>query len=396
MSDEVTVTVPFNPIPNPPPIVKWILTPSGVQSGLVTIDYILEDLNPSDDGNLSVEVLFSLDGFTFRPAAMGPGGDPLINLNNNTMYSFVWDSAQNLSMVENDTVYIMIVPFDRAGPGTPDQTNKFTVDNKPPDLVSGPFVTVGDKTATIEWTVSEPSDAEVEYGVNPSLANSQTNNSGTTFQSVTLTGLTPGRNYTYQVHSTDPYGNQFQHSVLTFETPIIIQLYEGWNMISLAPNPINTEVTFQLSSISGQYDAVQIYDSTDVNDPWKHYNPGKGMGNDLIELYPDYGIWIKMKNDAVFTVNHNIPGSGDPTLPINIMYGWNFVGYPSVITRTVDQGLSSIVWDEVQMYDAATDTWYFNDGPGGDTDTLTDMETGRGYWVHCPIQAGGTLTIPYI
>jgi hypothetical protein len=395
MSQEVTVEVPFNPVPNPPPIVSWITTPSGIQSNYITVNYKIEDPNPNDDGNLSIEVYYSTDGVGWIPATTGPGSDPLINLMNNTIYSFIMDSYLDIKNEHITTVYIKIIPFDRGGPGTPNQTGNFTVDNKFPTFLTEPVVTVTNNVATIEWTVDEPSNAKVQYGIG-SPGPEKLNNSGTTIQSVTLTGLLPGRNYSYIASSTDLYGNIYNDVVRKFATPIYIQLYEGWNMISLAQYYINPEIDFQLSSIAGQYDAVQIYDSNDSDDPWKHYVPGKIIGNDLTYLYPDSGIWIKMKNDAILEVNHHIPQSGDPAYIIDIEFGWNFVGYPSVTTRTVTQALSSIVWDMVQMYDAATDTWYFNDGPGGDTDTMTQMELGRGYWIHCPLETGGIWSLSYI
>jgi hypothetical protein len=400
MSKEITVIVPINPIPNPPPIVSWLPTPSSVQSGLIPLEFRLEDPNPSDDGNLSILVEFSIDGTSWNPATSGPGSD-FENLFNNTLYYFIWDSSNitDLFNIYSSTVYIRITPYDRGGPGPSSQTGTFTVDNEAPFLLTIPTVIATDTTAIINWTVHENANASVWWGLNPDLTDETTGSTDSTSQSVTLTNLNPGRNYTYVVNSTDLYGNVFSSLgkfTFTFETQIRIQLYEGWNMISLAPNPINSDVEFQLSSISGQFDAVQIYDSTDPDDPWKHYVPGKLMGNDLTDLYPDYGIWIKMKNDAVLIVNHNIPPSGDPPLVMAIEYGWNFVGYPSVTTQSVSQALSGFVWDEVQMYDAATDAWYFNDGPGGDVDTLAQMELGRGYWIHCPIQAGGIWSLSYI
>lgn len=402
MSKEVTVIVPFNPIPNSPPVVSWLYTPVGMQSGPVSIEYILEDLNPGDDGNLSVKVYYSLDGLGWRLAAQVPGGDPSSELMNDTLYSFVWDSSLDLPDTYNETVYIMIIPYDRAGSGTSDQTGNFTVDNLKPKFLSGPFVDVTNTTAIINWTVHEPADASVWWGVwvNGSVSDLTTEtygSTGSTSQSVTINNLQSGRRYSFIINSTDSGGNSGSsypgNSPYTFETSILIQLYTGWNMISLAPNPINSNIDFQLSSISGQYDAVQIYDSLDPDDPWKHYVPGKLMGNDLTDLFPYSGIWIKMKNNAVLRVNHVIPPNSQPDYVIGLIFGWNFVGYPSVVTRSVDVALAGVAYDMVQTYDAYSGKWFSYNGISGD---LTVMELGRGYWIHCMPPAGDIWEIPYI
>jgi hypothetical protein len=402
MSKEVTVIVPINPIPNSLPFVSWLSTPSDLQSGPVTIEYILEDSDSGDDGNLSVQVYYSVDGIGWKNATLKAGGDPTNKLKINTLYSFVWDSSSDLPDIYNETVFMMIMPYDRVGPGTSNQTGNFTLDNIKPKILSGPFVDVTNTTAIINWTVHEPANASLWWGnwINGSVWDLTTEtfgSTGSTSQSVTINNLQSGRMYTFVINSTDPGGNTGSSYPLnnpyTFETSILIQLYAGWNMISLAPNILLSDVEFQLISISGQYEAVQIYDSTDSDDPWKHYVPGKLMGNDLTELHPDSGIWIKMKNDAVLRVNHMVPPNGQPDYEIGLAYGWNFVGYPSVVTRSVDVALAGVVYDMVQTYDAGSGKWYSYDGNSGD---LTVMELGRGYWIHCMAPAGDVWSVSYI
>jgi hypothetical protein len=388
MSKEIFVNVPFNPAPNTPPIISWLPTPSGVQSKLITIDYKPEDPNPADDGNLSIFVEFSTDGSSWSPATSGPGSE-FEYLSNNTLYQFIWDSSNvnDLANIYNTTVYIRITPYDRAGPGTPGQTGSFTVDNEPPLLLSMPFLIVTNSTADISWTVHEPADAFVWYGFDPDLTDETSGSTGSTSQSVSLSGLDPGRNYAYVINSTDSVGNKFSSYgkfSFNFATQINIQLYVGWNMISLAPNPFDTSVATQLSSISGQYSEVQIYDSSDPNDPWKHYIPGKPFGNDLTDIGPEDGVWIKMKNDSVLTVNHKVPHPDSPPMTIGLKYGWNLVGYPSAVTRAVDDVLDGVSYDMVQTYDAASNKWYSYDGSSGD---LEVMELGRGYWIHATAES---------
>jgi hypothetical protein len=359
---------------------------------------MLEDPDPYDDGNLSIEVFFSTDPINqgWRPATQA-GGDATTRLWVNTSYIFIWDSAcsGNLENIYNTTVYIKIVPSDRIGNGIPNQTGNFTVDNKAPVLLTGPVVTLTNTTALIEWTVDKPANASVWYGGSGSggdggiLTDETTGSTGSTSQSVQLTDLLPGRNYMFVINSTDQYGNRFSSTGYSFETEIHIQLYKGWNMISIPPYLLDISVDDVLASIAGKYDAVQAYYPNDpTGDPWKHYRPGKPFGNDLLWLDQVHGLWIHMKNDAVL-----IPDHEDPTLdplfsgtPVVLEAGWNFVGYPSVQTRLIDDALidafrNPLTYDIVQTYDAITGQWLSYDGSSG---SLTKMEMGRGYWIHCP------------
>jgi hypothetical protein len=401
MSKRVNVTVPFNPIPNTLPYVSYISTPFGLQSGLITIKYMLEDINQGDNGNLSVKVYWSLTGLPndWSNAAADNSSDPISKLFNNTLYTFIWNSKElrNIPNIYNTTVYIMILPYDRAGPGTPSQTGNFTVDNKAPEVISGPVVTVTDTTALIEWTVNEPANASVGYGLYvdgrlSDITDEKAGSNGTTFQSVQLTGLQPGRNYTFVINSTDIIGNTGSSRVYTFETEIHIQLYKGWNMISIPPITPDPNLGMQpsvrniLISIAGQYDAVQAYSASDsFNDPWKHYRPGKPYGNDLTVITEIMGLWIHMKTDVILILGHKDPTTNsffNGTLVL-LELGWNFVSYPSVKTRPIDDALEDVPYDMVQTYDAFTHQWLSYDPGGYSTDTLTQMEMGRGYWIHC-------------
>jgi hypothetical protein len=381
MSMEVTITVPFSATPNIPPSVSWLPDPIGIQSGDILIEYMLSDPNPQDNGNLSIEVFYSLDGDKWWAATQGAGGDPLVSLLNNTLYYYSWDSRADIGDILNTTVYIQIVPSDKGGQGTADNNGPFTVDNKPPVLLSLPSVSTTDTMATIDWLVDEDAYAGAWYGLDGVLTDETTNVSSSTAQSVTLTGLMPGRNYTFAINSTDLYGNEVSSYPVTyyFHTKVYIQLYEGWNMISIPPEIQNVDLTTVLSSISGEYDSVQWYFANDPGDYWKHYKVGKPFGNDLSEILSQKGIWIHMLNDAVLMPDLNMPTPGYSTMT-PLIPGWNFVGYPSATNTPIDTALFGVPYDMVQTYDANTGQWLSYDGGSG---TITEMEMGRGYWIHC-------------
>jgi hypothetical protein len=402
LSQQVPVIVPFNPVPNSLPKVIYIETPSGVQTGDVSIDYILEDINEGENGSLMIEVYWSLTGIPgdWNPATIASGSDPIVSLFNNTLYTYIWDSTADLPDWYNTTVFLQIIPYDTFTNGTPVQTGMFTLDNKKPDFLTLPTVTVTDTTALIEWTVDEDAYATVWYGFNITDSSADctdevTNPVASTSQSVSLTGLSPGRNYIFIINSTDPEGNKRSsinepppNEKFFFETEVHIQLYKGWNMISflpVTPDPftgLQPWVGAVLSNILGNVLAVQAYDPLDTADPWKHNVTGKTFGNDLEFIFPHQGLWVLMKNDDELILDQLVP----PVDNLEYMLlsgGWNFVGYPSATTRTVDNAMmdefdNPISYNLVKTYDAFTDTWLTWDGNSG---SLANMEMGRGYWV---------------
>ncbi|MHC4660875.1 MAG: hypothetical protein ACYS8W_04240 [Planctomycetota bacterium] len=100
-------------------------TPSGVQSGIVPLTYTL--LN-ADESPVNILVQYSVDnGAYWATAAMGPGGDGMIDLATSasgTAHTFMWDSMNDMValMVQEDCVRIRITPYGKitGGPGTSD------------------------------------------------------------------------------------------------------------------------------------------------------------------------------------------------------------------------------------------------------------------------------------
>jgi hypothetical protein len=81
----------------------------------------------------------------------------------------------------------------------------------------------------------------------------------------------------------------------------MISLCTGWNLIGY-PSVSAKPVTEILAPIEGKYDLVYGYDGSDVDDPWKKYNPNVPVGNDLTTMRPWYGYWIKMTEPATLTI----------------------------------------------------------------------------------------------
>jgi hypothetical protein len=72
-----------------------------------------------------------------------------------------------------------------------------------------------------------------------------------------------------------------------------IQLYEGWNLISIPFIQTDTDLSSVLNSINGSYDAVQMYNADDTSDHWKHHQISKTPNlNDLGGVDHKMGFWI--------------------------------------------------------------------------------------------------------
>ena len=85
-------------------------------------------------------------------------------------------------------------------------------------------------------------------------------------------------------------------------TSLDIPLKTGWNLAGYAsavPRPIDEA----LASIDGKYDLVYAHDASDETDPWKKYNTAAPpFLNDLTEMGPGWGYWIRVSEDCVWSV----------------------------------------------------------------------------------------------
>lgn len=158
-----------------------------------------------------------------------------------------------------------------------------------------------------------------------------------------------------------------------------IYLFEGWNLISLLLIQSNTSVDAVFTSIDGEYKAIQCYDTSDANDPWKHYSVSKPSRlNDLTDVDHTEGIWIYVTQPGgtTLTVNGSELSTGQS---ITIRPGWNLVGYPSKSDKPRDVALNNLFFDtdvdSIWTHDAATQKWE-------EIGASDYFEVGRGYWIH--------------
>jgi parallel beta-helix repeat protein len=155
-------------------------------------------------------------------------------------------------------------------------------------------------------------------------------------------------------------------------------LKQGWNLISIPLIQEEQDLKKVLVSIDGLYDAVQWYDLTDKNDPWKHHKVGKPFGNDFTQINESMGFWIHITQpgDTIFYINGTRIFQNQT---ITLYEGWNLVGYPSRTSYNRTDGLNNLTFgkevDLIQWFDPSTKTWH-------DMDEDDYFVIGRGYWIH--------------
>jgi hypothetical protein len=151
----------------------------------------------------------------------------------------------------------------------------------------------------------------------------------------------------------------------------VIPLKEGWNMVSIPLEQVDTSVTSVLASIEGLWEVVKYYDSTDARDHWKTYRPGAAT-NDLTDIDHRMGFWIKITGQGV---NLAVIGIVPTATNIPLYAGWNLVGYPTQATETLGNAMWGTGADMADGFEAETP--YIKEiGPG------YVMKPGEGYWIH--------------
>ncbi|UCE72975.1 MAG: hypothetical protein JSV56_08020, partial [Methanomassiliicoccales archaeon] len=160
-------------------------------------------------------------------------------------------------------------------------------------------------------------------------------------------------------------------------------LFGGWNLISIPFIQSDINLGNVLDSITGSYDAVQWYNTTDTLDHWKHNHTSKPpYMNDLDTLNPSRGFWIHVTEpDGVLFEYLGTQPIQNQTITLHP--GWNHIGYPSLTNHNRTKGLNNITFgddvDFIQWYDAATKTWH----EMGKDDYFV---LGRGYFFHSKVE----------
>jgi len=145
---------------------------------------------------------------------------------------------------------------------------------------------------------------------------------------------------------------------------------KGKQIASIPLAQADTTLETVLQTLDGSYKHVRYYKSSDQGPHWKSYWTFKKYRT-LFDIDHTMGFWIDITKPDDLVVAGLVP----EVTRIELGHGWNFVGYPSFIERTLSQALAGVDWEKAQGYD---DNPPFNLKQLSGTDVMT---AGEGYWV---------------
>ncbi len=158
-------------------------------------------------------------------------------------------------------------------------------------------------------------------------------------------------------------------------------LVSGLNLVSFfcIPNAIPvSQVVGRLSNL----EAVFEYEEGST-DPWKIYNPHlpSFVVQDLQSMSRTKGYWVIMSSDENFSLEGllRVPNY------INLLPGWNLVGYPTNEIRPANESFATIDgnFTEVRTYLPSTGGFIsYISGIGG---VLNQTEPYFGYWINATV-----------
>ncbi|MCK4455460.1 MAG: hypothetical protein KAU99_03835, partial [Thermoplasmata archaeon] len=158
----------------------------------------------------------------------------------------------------------------------------------------------------------------------------------------TLAGDGDWSNHFYYVQANDTEGDSsWKGQVGKF----VRYLEKGKRTASIPLIQHDTTLEVVLQTLEGSYKHVRYYKSADQSGHWKSYWTFKTYRT-LFEINHTMGFWIDMTKDDHLVVAGLVPDF----VNIRLYHGWNFVGYPSFINRTVDEALYNIDWKMIDGY----------------------------------------------
>ncbi len=155
-----------------------------------------------------------------------------------------------------------------------------------------------------------------------------------------------------------------------------MNLYRGWNLISVCLNMAEPGIESVLSPITGRYRSIWAYDAE--SGLWKQYIPSGPPGS-LYTIDAGMGYWIDMITDATLPITgYNIVNT---TVPL--YEGLNLVGYKSTEPKSREDAMTSIAGGyTIWAYDGPTKQW-----SGYSTyipqflNTLNELGPYMGFWI---------------
>lgn len=162
-----------------------------------------------------------------------------------------------------------------------------------------------------------------------------------------------------------------------------IELIAGWNLISFAVQPTNSEVEAVLDEIitNGKFIAIWTYDA--ASETWSTYPAPLDAIPAIEHIETNKGYWLKVTSATTLTVE------GTEAMPIcstSFVAGWNLVGFSADETKPYDRVFYGAPVREIWKYDAAAGQFKGMELPATPgapiIEDFTELEPCAGYWVY--------------
>lgn len=112
----------------------------------------------------------------------------------------------------------------------------------------------------------------------------------------------------------------------------------GWNLFSLPAKPKNGSLEYALLPVKGKYSVVWELDGGVWRSSTQPFSPLKNLGIDK-----SYYIYITDANPVDLAIEGNL----QDLTTINLVSGWNLVGYPKDTYNSISNTLSGVTYDVV-------------------------------------------------
>jgi len=384
-------------IDSTPPTVT-VLTPSDTGITLTGGEEYPITWDATDNFTAALDIVIDLeytedDGDTWVSIATGEANDG----------SYTWTVPSTTS----DTCKVKVIATDLAGnEGNDVSDNLFEIftDVAPPTAPTDLEATAGIASVDLTWTAStdpEPSSDIDHYNVYRTTTSpcevDPANLLGTaTETNYGDTAVADGATYYYVVTCVDGVGHESDPSneasaTYTWSAPEpvteTIDLYVGWNLISLPVIPASPSTDAMLADVLlTSDDIVWGYNAQSGYWSFRKLKPYPVGG--LTTMVDGQGYWIYVSEAGSFDVEGSEMPIGGSTLPAyNIYPGWNLIGFKSTTEMAWNAYLETAGASVIQVlgYDPTKLSYSLVEG----MDTLVP---GQGYWLLA--SASGVISPP--
>jgi len=156
-----------------------------------------------------------------------------------------------------------------------------------------------------------------------------------------------------------------------------LSLNEGWNLISVPLQPVNTSLFSVFPPEEVDYTSVWSY----YGGSWKRYDFESPFPylNDLYDVEAGRGYWINMVDADVVTVRGSLAEDS-----VHLNSGWNLVGYNALVSQGVSDAMNSIEGNYTSVWQYEDGDWdrYDLENPFPHLNDLDMLGSGYGYWIN--------------